>query len=79
MSDFDAFMEDMFLGCAFAAFVEEAAKASGPPCPDATRQRAYRYYEQQLAEKQGRFHGKDRPPSECQSTDKTQSRVMEAI
>ncbi len=55
MSDFHAFMEDTFLGCAFAAFVEEAAKASGPPCPDATRQRAYRYYEQQLAAKHRRI------------------------
>jgi hypothetical protein len=56
MSDFDAFMEDMFLGCAFAAFVEEAATASGPPCPEVTRQRAYRYYEEQLAAKHGRCH-----------------------
>ncbi|MFN8709713.1 MAG: hypothetical protein ACK526_13560 [Planctomyces sp.] len=55
MSDFDAFMEDMFLGCAFAAFVEEAAKANGLPCPEATRQRAYRYYEEQLAAKQSRI------------------------
>lgn len=56
MSDFDAFMADMFHGCAFAAFVEEAAKASGPPCQEATRRRAYRYYEELLAEKQGRSH-----------------------
>ena len=54
MSDLDAFMDEMFPGCAFAAFVEEAAMASGPPCPDATRQRAYRYYEEQLAAKQRR-------------------------
>jgi hypothetical protein len=54
MTDFDAFMDDMFHGCAFAAFVEEAVKASGLPCPEATRQRAYRYYEEQLAAKQRR-------------------------
>jgi hypothetical protein len=54
MTDFDVFMSDMFHGCAFAAFVEEAAKASGPPCPEATRRRAYRYFEELLSEKQGR-------------------------
>jgi hypothetical protein len=56
MTDFDEFMADMFHGCAFAAFVEEAARASGPPCPEATRRRAYRYFEELLADKQERSH-----------------------
>ncbi len=54
MSELDELLDDVFHGCAFAAYIEEAAKASGPPCPEATRQRAYRYFEESLAEKQGR-------------------------
>jgi hypothetical protein len=54
MSDFDAFMDDIFHGCAFAAFVEEAAKVKAVPCSEATRRRAFRYFEEALAEKQGR-------------------------
>lgn len=43
--------DDLFQGCAFDAFVEEAHVARGIPCPTKTRQRAYRYYEAALAEK----------------------------
>ena len=52
--NFDDIMDDLFHGCAFAAFVEEAAEAGGSPCMEKTRQRAYRYFEEALAEKQGR-------------------------
>lgn len=58
MSELDELLDDVFHGCAFAAYIEEATKASGPPCPEATRQRAYRYFEESLAEKQGRHHSK---------------------
>ena len=62
MTEFDHIMDDPFHGCAFAAFVEEAAKVGGPPCPELTRRRAYRYFEEALAEKQGR-----RPATQHQS------------
>jgi len=44
----DEFWDDLFLGCAFAAFVDQAAKEGGPPDQEATRRRAYAYYEQEL-------------------------------
>lgn len=53
MSELDDIFDDLFHGCAFAAYVEEAAKAGGQPCPELTRGRAFRYFEEALAEKQG--------------------------
>lgn len=48
----DAFLDDLFLGCAFAAYVEQARhERQSPPDSEATRERAYRYYEEALAEK----------------------------
>ncbi len=47
----DDILDDLFHGCAFAAFVDQAAAQGGPPDPELTRQRAYRYYEEALAEK----------------------------
>jgi hypothetical protein len=61
VTDFDDIMDDLFHGCAFAAFVEEAAKAGGKPCPELTRRRAYRYYEDALAER----HGRRIPENHC--------------
>jgi hypothetical protein len=49
----DDFWDNLFLACAFAAYVEQAAVEQGPPDPEATRQRAFRYYEEALAEKNG--------------------------
>ncbi len=40
---------DLFHGCAFIAFVEQAAASQAWPCPEATRRRAYELYEQALA------------------------------
>lgn len=51
MTELDEILDDLFHGAAFAAFVEEAGLAKGLPCPIRTRQRAYRYYEEALAEK----------------------------
>lgn len=48
--DNDEFLDDLFLGCAFAAYVDQAVDEKGPPDSEATRKRAYAYYEQQLAE-----------------------------
>ena len=54
MKDLDEFLDNLFLGCAFKAYVEEARAAGGSPCPNRTRQRAYRLYEDALAEKNGK-------------------------
>lgn len=51
-SDLDI-LDDPFHGAAFAAFVEQAALAGGPPDMDATRRCAFELYEQHLAEKHG--------------------------
>ena len=45
----DELLDDLFHGCAFAAFVEEARAAQGSPDPEPTRQRAYAIYEAELA------------------------------
>jgi hypothetical protein len=50
----DSFLDNVFLGCAFAAYVELAAEQRGVPDMEATKQRAYRYYEEALAEKNRR-------------------------
>jgi hypothetical protein len=47
-------LDDLFHGCAFAAYVEQAAIDRGPPDIEATRLRAYDYYERALAEKNRR-------------------------
>jgi hypothetical protein len=50
--ELDDILDSIFHGCAVAAWIDEAA-ASGqwPPDSEATRQRAYRYYEEELAAK----------------------------
>ncbi len=45
----DDILDDLFHGCAFAAYVELAIACRGVPDPDATRRLAYRYYEEELA------------------------------
>ena len=46
----DDFWDDLFHGCAVAAYVEQAMlEQHWPPDAEATRQRAYRYYEEALA------------------------------
>lgn len=44
----DPIFDDLFLGCAFAAYVELAIQCGGVPDQDTTRQLAYRYYEEEL-------------------------------
>lgn len=51
---FDEFLDDLFLGCAFAAFVELATQNGENPCSEATRRLAFRYYEEALAERRTR-------------------------
>ncbi len=47
--DLELILDDLFHGCAFTAFVEQAVAEGGWPGPAATRDRAYRLYEQALA------------------------------
>ncbi|MEO1526590.1 MAG: hypothetical protein AAFX06_14235 [Planctomycetota bacterium] len=42
-------LDDLFHGIAFSVFLEEAVKTEGQPCSVATRVRAYRSYERELA------------------------------
>ncbi len=46
----DTILDDLFLGCAFTAFLEQAHAQQGWPDPEATRLRAYKIYEEALAE-----------------------------
>jgi hypothetical protein len=47
----DDIMDSLFHGCALAAYVDQAIEQQGRPDSQATRQRAYDYYEKALAEK----------------------------
>jgi len=47
----DPIWDDLFHACAFAAFLDQAAAERGWPDPEATRLRAFRYYEEALAAK----------------------------
>jgi len=46
--------DDLFLGCAFAAYVDQSIEEGGTPSRERTRIRAYRYYEDELAIRNGR-------------------------
>ncbi len=45
----DDILDDLFHGCAFAAFMEQAVLTGGFPCPEMTRRRAFQLYEVALA------------------------------
>jgi hypothetical protein len=47
----DDILDDIFHGCALRAYLEQAAIEQGWPESEATRRRAYRLYEEALAEK----------------------------
>lgn len=47
-------LDDLFHGCAVAAFLEEAHARQSWPDAESTRRKAYQLYEQALAEKNGR-------------------------
>ena len=59
--DEDHILDDLFQGCAFAAFIDQAAEEGWPPDCEATRRRAFAYYEQALARKNG--HARESMPS----------------
>jgi len=50
----DDILDSVFHGCAFAAFIDQAREEGGPPDMEATRRRAFAYYEQELALKNRR-------------------------
>jgi hypothetical protein len=47
----DDILDDLFLGCALAAFIDQSIEQRGPPDMEATRRRAYQLYEEALASK----------------------------
>jgi hypothetical protein len=47
----DDILDDLFLGCALAAFIDQSIEQRGPPDMEATRRRAYRFYEEALTER----------------------------
>jgi hypothetical protein len=49
--DLDSFLDDLFLGCAFAAYAELATEQGRAPDSEAVKRRACRYYEEALAKK----------------------------
>ncbi len=52
MSDeLDEILDGLFHVCAWAAYLDEARDRQDWPDPEATRRRAFDYYEQALAEK----------------------------
>jgi hypothetical protein len=54
-------LDDLFQGCALAAFLEQSAREQSWPDPEATRRLAYRLYEQALAEKNRERSSEARP------------------
>jgi hypothetical protein len=47
----DDLLTDLFHACALQAYLEQATIEHGWPDPEATRRRAYRLYEEAIAEK----------------------------
>lgn len=47
----DDFWDDVFHGCAWAAFIEVAQQQQAPPDEETTRRRAFALYEEALAER----------------------------
>jgi hypothetical protein len=51
MSLDDEIFDDLFHGCAFAAYVEIAIETGAPPGEEATRRRAFQLYEEALSQR----------------------------
>jgi hypothetical protein len=49
MPEPDDLLDDLFLGCALSAYLEQAQIQQGWPDSEATRRRAYRLYEDAVA------------------------------
>ena len=53
MTSAEDIWDDLFHGCAWAAYIDQAHAEQGRPDSEATRRRAFRYYEEELAKKNG--------------------------
>ena len=53
-NDDEDILDSVFHGCALAAYLDQAVVEQSWPSSEATRVRAYRYYEAALAAKNGR-------------------------
>jgi hypothetical protein len=51
MTSTDDIWDDLFHGCAWAAYIDQAHAKPGRPDSETTRQRAFQYYEEELAKK----------------------------
>ncbi len=61
--DLDEILDDLFHGCAVAAFVELAIERKGLPDAESTRRRAFGYYEEELARKNRLRDGQSSRPA----------------
>lgn len=59
----DEILDDLFHGCAFAAYVELAVACRGVPDSEATRRLAFRYFEEELAAGHHVIARETRPPA----------------
>lgn len=50
MTELDEILDDLFHGCAWAAFIALARRDGKPPASDETRRLAYEFYEQSLSQ-----------------------------
>ncbi len=66
MTDLDPdIFDDLFHGCAWAAYMDQAREQNGWPDSEATRRRAFRYYEEELKAKNARVTCKLTGPSKA--------------
>jgi hypothetical protein len=54
MTGDDPMWDDVFHGCAWVAYIDQAQQERGWPDSEATRRRAFAYYEEELAMKNDR-------------------------
>ena len=50
-TEYDTILDDLFLGCALAAFLQVALEQGAMPDSEKTRRRAYALYEENLRKK----------------------------
>jgi hypothetical protein len=74
-------LDDLFTACALAAFLDQAEAEQCWPDPEATRRRAYRYYEEALAEKNTKVSDSPRSETSDRTVERTTSErlVVSAI
>jgi hypothetical protein len=50
-AEYDDIWDSVWHGCVWAAYFDQMAEDGAPPSSEATRRRAYAYYEQELRDK----------------------------